>query len=107
MVRQDWGAWSLDYYFPMVYNGFYLEGTDWIEERIKISKKYHPQSKIFCGLFFPDSKSKEELIESMQAAFRGGASGISFFDYWGLKEHHREAIRELVKEKGAFIKTQR
>lgn len=22
MVRQDWGNWSLDAYFPMIYNGF-------------------------------------------------------------------------------------
>lgn len=103
MVRQDWGNWKLDYYFPMVYNGFYLEGMDWIEERIKISKKYHPNTPVFCGLYLPDSKTKEELLESMRAAFRGGTTGISFFDYWGMKEYHKEAIREMVDEKGEFI----
>ncbi len=103
MVRQDWGAWKLDYYFPMVYNGFYLEDTDWIEERIGISKKYNVQSPVFCGLYLPDTKNKKELLENMKAAFRGGASGISFFDYWGLKKHHRAAIRKIVKEKGAFL----
>ena len=102
MVRQDWGAWKLDYYFPMVYNGFYLEGTDWIEERISISKKYHPHTKIFCGLYLPDSKTKEELVESIRAAFKGGAYGISFFDYWGLKDHHKAAIRDMTENNHLF-----
>jgi uncharacterized lipoprotein YddW (UPF0748 family) len=103
MVRQDWGAWNLDYYFPMVYNGFYLEGTEWIEERIRISKKHHPHIPVFGGLYLPDSKTKEELIESMEAAYRGGAAGISFFDYWGLKSHHKEAIREFVAKRRKFL----
>lgn len=103
MVRQDWGSWKLDFYFPMVYNGFYLEGTDWIEERIRISKKYHPHTHVFCGLYLPDSKTKDELIESMKAAFRGGASGISFFDYWGLKKYHKEAIQSFVKDMDSFF----
>lgn len=96
MVRQDWGSWNLDYYFPMVYNGFYNEDTDWIEQRIRISKKYHPHIKIFCGLYLNDSKSEDELEKSIQAAFRGGASGISFFDYWGLKDYHKKAIKNVV-----------
>ena len=103
MVRQDWGAWKLDYYFPMVYNGFYEAGNDWIEERMNISKSYHPQRPVFCGLYLHDSKTKKELIESIQAAFRGGASGISFFDYWGLRAHHRAAIREMLEQNGVFL----
>lgn len=102
MVRQDWGAWNLDYYFPMVYNGFYEEGTDWIEERIRISKKHHPYTKIFCGLYLPDSKSEEELMKAIQASFKGGASGISFFDYWGLKEYHKKAIRLITDDKNLY-----
>jgi len=103
MVRQDWGSWNLDYYFPMVYNGFYLEGTDWIEERIRISKKYHPQSAVFCGLFLNDSKTKEDLTEAINAAFNGGASGISFFSYWGMKAYHRDAIRNMSSKSDLYI----
>jgi len=103
MVRQDWGAWKLDYYFPMVYNGFYNEDENWIEERIRISKKFHPNSNVFCGLYLPDSASEEELIKSMDAAFKGGASGISFFNYWGLKSYHRKVILKYSQLMGDYL----
>ncbi len=103
MVRQDWGKWRLDYYFPMVYNGFYNAGTFWIEQRIKVSRKALPEAQIFCGLYLPDNKSKDQLSESMQAAFTGGASGIAFFDFRSLKPNHKDAIRKAVKEYGVWI----
>lgn len=103
MVRQDWGAWNLDYYFPMIYNGFYLEGIDWIEERVRVSKKYHPHQPVFCGLYLPDSPSKKQLQESIKVAFRGGASGISFFNYWSLKDFQKEAIKSITCDMELFI----
>ena len=33
MVRQDWGEWTLDAYYPMIYNKFYYEGPEWIGRR--------------------------------------------------------------------------
>jgi len=104
MVRQDWGAWKLDYYFPMVYNGFYNAGTHWIEQRMKVSRDYLPDAKIFCGLYLPDNKTEDYLLESMEAAFSGGASGISFFEYGGMQAYHKEAIRKMVKKWGAWSK---
>jgi len=103
MVRQDWGNWNLDYYFPMVYNGFYEAGMDWIEKRLQISKSILPESKIFCGLYLGDSKNDKTLEQSIEAAFRGGATGISFFDYWGMKEHHKAAIRKSVGKYGEWL----
>lgn len=104
MVRQDWGQWNLDYYFPMVYNGFYEAGMDWIEERLRISRAILPKSKIFCGLYLGDSQDGQMLEKSIEAAFKGGATGISFFDYWGLKEHHKVAIKKAVDEHGKYLK---
>ena len=37
MVRQDWGNWHLDAYFPMIYNGFYYEESEWIGRSVKES----------------------------------------------------------------------
>lgn len=103
MVRQDWAHWNLDYYFPMVYNGFYEAGVDWIKERIRITKAIMPNSKIFCGLYVGDSKDKITFKESISAAYAGGATGISFFDYWALKEYHKEAIKKATMEYGEWI----
>ena len=104
MVRQDWGAWHLDYYFPMVYNGFYNAGTYWIEQRMKVSRGYLPDAKIFCGLYLPDNKTETYLTESMEAAFSGGASGIAFFEYGGMQTYHKKAIKQMVEKWGAWVR---
>ncbi|NPD86447.1 hypothetical protein HNS38_16865 [Lentimicrobium sp. L6] len=103
MVRQDWGRWNLDAYFPMVYNGFYEAGTDWIQKRMEVSREYFPHQNIFCGLYLVDCKEEKQLTKSIAAAFKGGASGISFFDYWGMKEHHKKAIRKAIKKQGLWV----
>ncbi len=103
MVRQDWGTWNLDAYFPMVYNGFYEAGTDWIQKRMEVSRMYYPNKNIFCGLYLGDCKEEVQLEESISAGFKGGATGISFFDYWGMKSHHKQAIRNTVKEHGLWV----
>ena len=37
MVRQDWGEWTLDAYYPMIYNKFYYEGPEWIGRSVRES----------------------------------------------------------------------
>jgi len=103
MVRQDWGKWNLDYYFPMVYNGFYNAETYWIEQRMKTSREFLPKAKIICGLYLPHCKTGDQLTESMEAAFAGGADGIALFDYRGLTSIQKEAIRKIAGIKGAWI----
>lgn len=103
MVLQDWGKWNLDAYFPMVYNGFYEAGTTWIQKRMEVGRQYFPNQNIFCGLYLGDCKEENQLTKSISSAFKGGASGISFFDYWGMKEHHKKAIRKAVKKHGFWV----
>lgn len=79
MVRQDWGNWQLDAFFPMIYNGFYSEGTEWIGRSVKESvAAVDGRAKIYAGLMFPDIKADFE--KALDAAFDNGASGVSFFD---------------------------
>jgi hypothetical protein len=104
MARQDWGQWKLDYYFPMVYNGFYDAGTFWIEQRINTARKYHPKAKIFGGLYLPHSPTDTQLTESMEAAFAGGASGIAFFDFNALTGKQKAAIKKAALKYGVWIK---
>lgn len=103
MVRQDWGKWNLDAFFPMVYNGFYEAGTDWIQKRMEVSREYFPDQKIFCGLYLGDCQEEKQLTKSISAAFKGGASGISFFDYWGMKAHHKKSIRKAIRKQGLWV----
>ena len=79
MVRQDWNNWNLDAFFPMIYNKFYCEGTEWIGDCVKESvEAVHGKAKIYAGLFFPDIRDTFE--EALDEAYGNGADGISFFD---------------------------
>lgn len=78
MVRQDWGNWHLDAYFPMIYNGFYYEGPEWIGRSVKESvQAVNGRAKIYAGLMFPDIKQNFE--KALDEAYDNGASGVSFF----------------------------
>lgn len=97
MVRQDWGNWSLDAYFPMIYNGFYGEGTDWIGRSVRESvSAMNGRAPIYAGLFFPDIK--ETFEEALDAAYNNGASGISFFD--GPDEEHLRMLKAYLQKRG-------
>lgn len=57
MVRQDWGNWSLDAYFPMIYNKFYYEGAEWIGRSVQESvQTVNGRAKVYAGLMFGDIK---------------------------------------------------
>ena len=97
MVRQDWGNWTLDAFFPMIYNGFYNEGADWIGRSVKESVEIvNGRAEIYAGLFFPDIKDDFEAC--LDAAFDNGASGVSFFD--GPDEAHLRRLKTYLDKRG-------
>ena len=97
MVRQDWGNWTLDAFFPMIYNGFYNEGADWIGRSVKESvETVNGRAEIYAGLFFPDIKNDFEAC--LDAAFDNGASGVSFFD--GPDEAHLRRFKTYLEKRG-------
>ena len=101
MVRQDWGNWSLDAYFPMIYNGFYNEGPAWIGRSVKESvETMNGRAKIYAGLFFPDIKNDFE--EALDEAFNNGASGVSFFD--GPDEAYLQRLKTYLNKRGFEVK---
>lgn len=100
MVRQDWGNWSLDAYYPMIYNGFYYEGPEWIGRSVKESvETINGKAKIYAGLMFPDIKDTFE--KSLDEAFDNGASGVSFFD--GPDEAYLLKLKEYLHKRGFEI----
>ena len=101
MVRQDWGNWSLDAYFPMIYNGFYYEGPEWIGRSVKESvETINGRGKIYCGLMFPDIKNDFEA--ALDAAFNNGAAGVSFFD--GPDEDYLRQLKQYLAKRGYVVK---
>ena len=101
MVRQDWGNWHLDAYFPMIYNGFYYEGPEWIGRSVKESMQtINGKAEVYAGLFFPSIK--DEFEEAIDAAYENGATGISFFD--GPNEEGLLKLKAYLDKKGYQIK---
>lgn len=101
MVRQDWGNWSLDAYYPMIYNGFYYEGPEWIGRSVKESvQTVNGRAKIYAGLMFPDIKNDFE--KALDEAFDNGASGVSFFD--GPTDEYLHKFKAYLDKRGFEVK---
>lgn len=101
MVRQDWGNWSLDAYFPMIYNKFYYEGPEWIGRSVKESvTTVNGRAKVYAGLMFGDIK--DDFEKALDEAFGNGASGVSFFA--GPDEEHLRKFKAYLDKKGFVVK---
>ena len=100
MVRQDWGNWPLDAYFPMIYNGFYYEGPEWIGRSVSESvKAVGGNAAVYAGLMFPDIRGCFE--EALDEAFDNGASGVSFFD--GPDEEYLRRFKAYLEKRGFVV----
>ena len=95
MVRQEWRAWKLDAALPMLYNRFYLEGSDWIKQKCEegIASLQH-QTKLYSGLMVDEPDKLKDYVEK---SFQGGAKGISIFSNRGLKDEHLDMLTQLLK----------
>jgi len=78
MVRQDWGRFGLDAYYPMLYSSFYEAGPEFV-------RKYTDEGRntvtapVYSGLYVAPM-SDAELTESIGVALGAGAGGVSIFD---------------------------
>ncbi|MBD8487841.1 hypothetical protein IFO69_03665 [Echinicola sp. CAU 1574] len=114
MVRQEWNTWKLDAVFPMNYNDFYLEGTDWIgsitkEEVDAVEGKF----PVYSGLFIcPNPEKKAEIADpeghglipsEMGAAIRNsmasGAKGICLFTPGRMTPEHWVEFEKAIYKK--------
>ncbi len=98
MVRQNWGEWNLNCYFPMVYHNFYNEDIDWIGKvMIEDKNTVGNGSKVFCGLYLPGLQNDNDVTKAINAAIEGGADGVSFFSYGSLNENTILQIKNFTK----------
>ncbi len=99
MVRQNWDQWHLNYYFPMIYQNFYGEKLQWIEQCVKEDvEAVGKDSKVFAGLYLPGLKKGNDLTKAMTLALKGGADGISFFDGNALDEKTFNQIKQFIQK---------
>ena len=111
MVRQEWDKWNLDAFYPMNYNDFYLEGTEWVGKMCKeSSESVKGEKPVYSGLFIcpkPDSKSKEadpenhgllpeELGEAIRESMVNGAKGICLFTPDRMTEAHWVEFKKAI-----------
>lgn len=114
IVRQEWGKWNLDAFYPMNYNDFYLKGTDWIGEVTREAvTAIGGRKPVYSGLFIcprPEAKTSEPDPENhgllpgeMEAAIResmeNGAAGICLFTPGRMTEAHWTAFDSAIRTK--------
>ena len=95
MVRQDWGNWPLDGFFPMIYNGFYYEGPEWIGRSVNESvTTLDGRADLFAGVMCPDLAEGDDFAKALREAFDNGASGVSFFS--GPSPEQLKVLRDFL-----------
>jgi uncharacterized lipoprotein YddW (UPF0748 family) len=101
MVRQQWDVWDMDAYFPMVYHNFYNQDIVWIEEVMRENMAAIPEGqKVICGLYLPALKEKGALDVAIDAAVKGGAKGIAFFDFTAIDSTMLEVFSHYAETHG-------
>jgi uncharacterized lipoprotein YddW (UPF0748 family) len=78
MVRQDWGRFRLDAYFPMLYHTFYEAGPEFVAEYTAEAVRT-VKPPVYSGLFVAPLDAAA-FTRTVQMALTSGASGVSIFD---------------------------
>jgi len=90
-VRQQWHKWNLDVVYPMLYHSCYDEDFAWIANEIRKGKSIIDSSELHSGLYIPGIKPSE-LKLAIDSAGKGGADGVSLFDFNAMKEEHWKVL---------------
>ena len=114
IVRQEWDKWNIDAFFPMNYNDFYLQGTEWIGDMCKEAVTTLKNSKpVYSGLFIcPDPSKKatepdpenhglvpEELEAAIRESMENGATGICLFTPGRMTEEDWVVFKKAIRKK--------
>jgi uncharacterized lipoprotein YddW (UPF0748 family) len=97
MVRQDWGRFNLDAYFPMLYHEYYLQPTEWIAECTKeIRAEIGQTVPVYPGIMVnPKVFTPEVLTRTIQQIKKAGGQGIAAFMAGGLNKEQLAALRKM------------
>jgi len=98
LVRQAWDEWPLDRFFPMLYQGFYLEEIAWIGDGLRegiAAMGGRDGTPLCAGLYLP-SLHPAQLAQAVETARTAGAAGVSLFEMDGLSDGHLAALRTAL-----------
>lgn len=110
IVRQEWNKWDLDAFYPMNYNDFYLEGTDWVGTVTKEEVAAANGKPVYSGLFIcpnPENKTEEndpenhgllpsEIEAAITKSMENGAAGICLFTPGRMTDEHWAAFQKVI-----------
>jgi len=94
MVRQDWGRFKLDAFFPMLYHAFYETGPDFVKQYTEEAVRT-VRVPIYSGLYV-DPLSASEFKTTIDMAVTGGATGISIFDFGAMTDERWQIARRAI-----------
>ena len=94
MVRQDWGRFKLDAFYPMLYHSFYQEGPEWVgkytAEAVRTVKR-----PVHSGIFV-SPMTDAELTRTIEMALSNGAAGVSIFDLGAMNPARWALLRRVA-----------
>ena len=114
MVRQQWNQWMVDMFFPMNYNDYYGESTDWVNDVVKEEVESAGGVPVMSALrttrHQPQDGKKEkpadfgltpsELKAAILNSLNSGANGICLLSPGRMNPEHWDALEESLKEFG-------
>ena len=112
MVFQEFGKWDLDFVHPMLYCHFYTMDPEFAYDGcVENNRDKNPATKLMCGLDVELGGAPESIFQKMDAAFRGGAQGISLYTIEGLDtpelrasfRHYSDSLRALKAANGGVV----
>jgi uncharacterized lipoprotein YddW (UPF0748 family) len=95
-VRQDWGHWNLDYFFPMAYKKDHQGNMHWVGFATREGvREMSPEQLLFTGVSVGDyGDNMADFEEAITQAHDNGATGIAFFAANSLSEKHLAIIKK-------------
>ena len=95
MVRQDWGRFNLDAYFPMLYSSFYEAGPEFVKQYTEEAVRT-VSSPVHSGLYIP-GMTDADFTTSIELALGAGAAGVSVFDFGAMTPARWKLFASVVK----------
>jgi uncharacterized lipoprotein YddW (UPF0748 family) len=95
-VRQDWGHWNLDLFFPMAYKKDHGGNVYWVGFATKQGvRDLKPGQRLFTGVLVDHyGDNLAEFEQAIRQAQDNGANGIAFFTAGSLKDAHLALIKK-------------
>jgi len=95
-VRQDWGNWNLDYFFPMIYKKDHDGNVGWVgfatQEGVRVIED---EQHLFTGILVGDYKNNlADFEEAIVQAHKNGARGVTFYTINSLSDEHLAIIKK-------------